>query len=108
MTQDHQAIEQLERDRTYDEHIQRGDAGNVIAQESLPTLGRWSAAPDHIRAGLTQRLRFQASTIRRGSAVRPTAGFRGSSAGSVLESRNQSVDGPRPGGTSTASRRGNR
>ena len=39
VTQDHQAIEQLERDRAHDEPIQRSDAGNVIAQEGLPTLG---------------------------------------------------------------------
>ena len=50
VTQDHQAIEQLERDRAYHEQIQRSDAGGMIAQESLPTLGRWSAAPDHIPA----------------------------------------------------------
>ena len=42
---------------------------------------------------LIQQLRFQASTIRRGSAVRPTAGSRGSSVGSALASQNQSLDG---------------
>ena len=56
---------------------------------------------------LIQRLRCQASTIRRGSAVRPTAGCRGSSAGSALEARYRSVAGRRRGGTSSASRRGN-
>ena len=50
VTQDHQAVEQLERDSAYDEEVQRSDARNVIAQESLPTLGRWSPAPDHIPA----------------------------------------------------------
>src|SRR6266849_1056829 len=30
--------------------INRRDPGGVIAQESLPTFGRWSAAPDHIHA----------------------------------------------------------
>src|SRR5437660_11653897 len=50
VTQDHQAVEQLERDSAYDEQIQRSDAGSVIAQEGLPTLRRWSAAPDHISA----------------------------------------------------------
>ena len=50
MTQDHQAVERLERDGAYDEQIQRSDAGRVITQESLPTLGWWSAAPDHIPA----------------------------------------------------------
>src|SRR5271169_1005849 len=53
---------------------------------------------------LIQRLRSRTSTIRRGSAVHPTAGSRGSSAGSALESQNQSVDGRRGGGTSSASR----
>src|SRR5579864_2855717 len=48
VTQDHQAVEQLEGDRVYDEQIQRSDARGMIAQESLPTLGRWSVAPDHI------------------------------------------------------------
>jgi hypothetical protein len=65
-------------------------------------------AGPHTCRRLIQRLRFQASTIRRGSAVRPTAGSRGSSAGSALASRNQSLDGRRPGGTSSASKRGNR
>src|SRR6202043_4292263 len=50
MTQDHQAVEQLERDSAYDEQIQRSEAGRVIAQESVPTLGRWFAAPGHIAA----------------------------------------------------------
>jgi len=45
VTQDHQAVEQLERDCAHDEQIQRSNAGSVIAQESLPTLRRWSAAP---------------------------------------------------------------
>src|SRR5208282_3285664 len=35
--QDHQAIEQLERDRAYDEQIQRSNAANVIA--AIPILG---------------------------------------------------------------------
>jgi len=48
VTQDHQAVEQLERDRGYDEQIQRSNASGMIVQESLPTLGWWSAAPDHI------------------------------------------------------------
>jgi hypothetical protein len=30
--------------------VQRSDAGSVIAQESLPTLRRWPATPDHIPA----------------------------------------------------------
>src|SRR5271155_3474330 len=50
VTQDHQAVEQLERDSAYDEQVQRSDAANVIAQEGLPTLGPWSAAPYHIPA----------------------------------------------------------
>src|ERR1700730_9954375 len=50
VTQDHQAVEQLERDGAHHEQIQRSDACGVIAQESLPTLGRWSVAPDHIPA----------------------------------------------------------
>src|SRR5882672_9115655 len=41
VTQDHQAVEQLERDRAHHEQIQRSDANSVIAQESLPTLRRW-------------------------------------------------------------------
>jgi hypothetical protein len=109
VTQDHQAVEQLERDRAYDEQIQRRDAGGMITGESLSTLGRvvGGAGPYTCRR-LIQRLRFRASTIRRGSAVRPTASSRGSCAGSALESRNQFVDGRRRGGTSSASRRGNR
>ena len=50
VTQDHQAVEQLERESPHYEQIQRSDATSVIAQESLPTLERWSAAPDHIPA----------------------------------------------------------
>src|SRR5271170_3510248 len=50
MTQDHQAVEQLERDRADNKQIQRSDARSMVTQESLPTLGRWSAAPDHIPA----------------------------------------------------------
>ena len=50
VTQDHQAVEQLEGDGTHHEKIQRRDGASVIAQESLPTLRRWSAAPDHIPA----------------------------------------------------------
>src|SRR6202035_720547 len=50
VTQDHKAVEQLERDRAYDEQIQGSDASGMITQESPPTLGRWSAAPDHIPA----------------------------------------------------------
>src|SRR3984957_21315684 len=50
VAQDHQAVEQLERDGAHHEQIQRSDAGSVIAQKSLPTLGRWPAAPDHIPA----------------------------------------------------------
>jgi len=50
VAKDYQAIEQLKRDRAYDEQIQRSDASGMIAQESLPTLGRWSVAPDHISA----------------------------------------------------------
>jgi hypothetical protein len=50
MAKNYQAIEQIERDRPNHEQIQRGNAVNVIAQESLPTLGGWSAAPDHIPA----------------------------------------------------------
>jgi hypothetical protein len=48
--QDYQAIEQLERDAADHEQIQRSNAGGMIAQKSLPTLGRWSAAPDHVPA----------------------------------------------------------
>jgi hypothetical protein len=109
VTQDHQAIEQLERDRGTTKQIQRSDACGMIAQESLPTLGWWSAGagPCTCRR-LIQRLRSQASTIRRGSAVRPIASSRGSSAGSALESLNPSVDGRRHGGTSSANKRGNR
>jgi hypothetical protein len=50
VTQDHQAVEQLERDRADNERIHRSDVANVTAQESLPTSGRWSAVPDHIPA----------------------------------------------------------
>jgi hypothetical protein len=50
VAKDYQAIEQLERDRAYDEQIQRSDAGGVIAQKGLSTLGWWSPAPDHISA----------------------------------------------------------
>jgi hypothetical protein len=46
VTHDYQAIEQLERDRGYDEKIQRGDPGGMIVQESLPTLRWWSAVPN--------------------------------------------------------------
>src|SRR5208337_1147183 len=50
VTQDHQAVEQLERDGPHDEQIQRSDASGMIAQKGLPTLGWWSAASDHIPA----------------------------------------------------------
>jgi hypothetical protein len=50
VTQDHQAVEQLERDPAYDERIQRSDAGSVIAQKRRPTLKRWSVAPNHTPA----------------------------------------------------------
>jgi hypothetical protein len=50
VAQNDQAVEQLERDRADYEQIQLSDAVNVIAQESLPTLGRWTAAPSHISA----------------------------------------------------------
>ena len=33
MTQDHQTLEQLERDGAHHEQVQRSDAGSVIAQE---------------------------------------------------------------------------
>src|SRR6202040_445261 len=76
VTQNHQAVEELERDRPHHEQIQRSDAGNVIAQEGLPALRRWSAAPDHIPADrLIRRPRFRASTIRHGYAVLPTVGL---------------------------------
>ena len=52
VTQDHQAVEQSERDRAHHEQIQRGDGGSVIAQESPPTVGRGSAAPNHISVDL--------------------------------------------------------
>jgi hypothetical protein len=39
VTQNHQAVEQLERDRAYDEKIQRGDPGGMIAQERSSNLG---------------------------------------------------------------------
>jgi hypothetical protein len=35
---DHQAIEQLERDRADDEQIDRSDSGGVIAKKRLPAL----------------------------------------------------------------------
>src|SRR5215469_14385987 len=47
VTQDHQAVEQLERDGAYNEQIQRSDAGGMVAQESLLPLRGWPA-PDHI------------------------------------------------------------
>src|ERR1700731_571590 len=50
VTQDYQAVEQLERDGPYYEQIQRGNVSGMIAREGLPTL-RWrSAASDHIPA----------------------------------------------------------
>ena len=50
VTQDHQALEQLERDRPHHEQIQRSDPTGVITQKGLPALGRWPAAPDHVSA----------------------------------------------------------
>jgi len=73
---DHQAIEQLERDGAGHEQIQRSDAGGMIAQESLPTVGRvvGGAGPCTCRR-LIQRLRFLASIIPRVCEVRPHSGF---------------------------------
>src|SRR5208337_475137 len=48
--QDHQAVEQLERDGAHYEQIDGSDASGMIAQKGLPTLGWWSAASDHIPA----------------------------------------------------------
>jgi len=36
MTDDHAALEQLERDGTHDEQIDGRDAGGMVAQERLP------------------------------------------------------------------------
>jgi hypothetical protein len=38
MTDDHEAIEQLERDGAHDEQSDGRDAGGVVAQERLPAL----------------------------------------------------------------------
>src|SRR5512141_2688221 len=45
---DHQTIEQLEAGRRHDEHVRGADVRGVITKESLPTLGRWPAPPDHV------------------------------------------------------------
>src|SRR5215469_3970106 len=44
-TQDDQPVEQFEPDRRHDEQIDAGDAGGVIAQESLPAWRAWAATP---------------------------------------------------------------
>ena len=45
---DQQSVEQAERDCRHDEHIHRGDAISMIAQERLPTLRRRFSSFDHI------------------------------------------------------------
>src|SRR6266436_4144793 len=82
----------------------------MIAQESLPTLGRWSVAPRRTIYLPTVDSATSIPSINNSPWIRgaPHSGSPGSSAGSVLESRNQSLDGRRRGGTSTAGRRGNR
>ena len=107
--QDHQAVEQLERDSAYNEQIQRSNARGMIAQESFPTLGRWSTMPGRIPAdGCIQRLRFQASTIRQWMRSTPHSGFSRLIRRISAESRSQSEDGHRHSEDSSASRRGTR
>jgi hypothetical protein len=50
VTKNDLTIEQLERDHVYDKQIQRSNVSSMIAQECLPTLGWWSATPDHLPA----------------------------------------------------------
>ena len=50
VTKNHQAIEQLERDRSHHEKIDRSDAGGVIAQERSPTLRRRMPPPHDVPA----------------------------------------------------------
>ena len=45
MTDDHEALEQLERDGALDQQIDGHDAGGVVAQERLPTLRARSIPP---------------------------------------------------------------
>src|SRR5271170_3568027 len=45
-----QAVEQLERDRSHYEKIKRSNAGSVVAQECLPTLGGRPGSPRHVLA----------------------------------------------------------
>jgi hypothetical protein len=44
----YQAIEQLERDRSHHEQIDGRNPSGVIAQECLPTLGRWGLRRRHV------------------------------------------------------------
>ncbi|MGD0075189.1 MAG: hypothetical protein ABSD31_12755 [Candidatus Binataceae bacterium] len=50
VTKNYQRIEQLERDRTHHEEIDRSDSSGVIAQESLPTLRAGLSGPYHVSA----------------------------------------------------------
>src|SRR5712671_5542472 len=42
---DQQSIEQAKRDCRHHEHIHRSDSIRVVAEESLPALGRWVSSP---------------------------------------------------------------
>ena len=48
MPHDQQAVEQPKRDRRHDEHIHRGDAIGMIAEERLPALGRRAPSLGHV------------------------------------------------------------
>src|SRR5208282_2317621 len=43
----HQTVEQFEERGWYDEQVDRSNARGMVAQESLPALGWWSAGPWH-------------------------------------------------------------
>src|SRR5258708_12335623 len=48
VTQDHQAVEQLERDGAHHEQIHRTDAGSLIPPASIPTFPPLPATPHPI------------------------------------------------------------
>jgi len=48
MTDDHEALEQLERDGAHDQQIDGHDAGGVVAQERLPALRARSLPPPQV------------------------------------------------------------
>src|SRR5208282_1985130 len=80
-------------------------AGAVHDEEFLQHVKVGAAGPYTCPRWIRRR-RCRASTTRRGSAGRPTAGSRGSYVGSARGARQQSVADRRGGGTASISRRG--